>query len=144
VTNYTYNSTSVFERYSYEGRPLGHPGGNDFDEIRLRWLFAPHPAIFLEGEYSRMRKGEGSVSGIFPDTFRTSDIPFPSGVVETTDLVSIRARYQNGRHMFMDGRFGWEWKDNYLNVPGRTSGIPRLDIALGLEWGFSRKKPIGS
>lgn len=143
VTNYTYNSTNVFERYTYEGKPLGHPGGNDFDLIRLRWLFAPHPDIVFESEYARMRKGEGSISAMFPDAFSSSEIPFPSGTVETTDLVSIRARYQSGQHIFVDGRFGWEWKNNYLNIPDRTSDTPRFDITLGFEWGFSRKKPIG-
>ncbi|MFQ6103405.1 MAG: capsule assembly Wzi family protein [Candidatus Glassbacteria bacterium] len=134
VTNYTYNSINAFERYTYEGKTLGPPEGNDFDRLELSWLFAPREDLLLESAYTRVRRGEGSVSAQFPGTFETSDFPFPSGVVETTDIITLRARYQSGPHWFVDGRIGYERKENYLNISGNTSDMPRFEFVLGVQW----------
>jgi len=134
VTNYTYNSLNVFERYIYEDRPLGPPEGNDFDRVQLSWLYAPRPDFFLESTYSHTRAGEGNISTPFPWTFESSDMPFPSGVVETTDTIILRTRYQKGPNLFIDGRLGYERKNNFLHIEGSTADMPRFDLTLGIQW----------
>lgn len=134
ITNYTYNSINAFERYTYEDKPLGPPEGNDFDRIALSLLFAPSPELILEGSYARTRKGEGNVLDPFPAEFESSDIPFPSGVVETTDTFLLRARYQSTSFLYVDGSAGFERKGNYMHRAGVTETMPRLDILVGVEW----------
>jgi hypothetical protein len=134
VTNHTYGSMKQEERYVSEGKPLGPADGNDFDEVRFAWLYAPRPDFFLETEYARTRKGEGEVWLPFPPTFASRDIPFPSGVVETIDLVSLSLRYQTSPHFYVDGTVGVERRNNYLHVSGEKETIPRAGLSIGVQW----------
>jgi hypothetical protein len=134
VTNYTYGSAKEEEHYLSEGKPLGPAEGNDFDEIRVAWFFAPLPSLFLEADYARKRKGEGEVRLPFPPVFESSDIPFPSGVVEKTDRVSLSLRYQTGPSFFIDGTVGVERRNNYLHIAGEKETIPVFSLSAALQW----------
>ena len=90
VTNRTYKTVQPQEVFAFQGVPLGHPLGNDFDHWNIGvscWL---RPDLWLKFNYLKTRKGEGSLFSLWDSPWENYTVaegyhePFPTGVIERT------------------------------------------------------------
>ncbi len=100
VSNRTYNGQGgPWEKYLHRNKPIGHFLGNDFD----RTLFGVGyrtPRLRCRAQYEHRRRGEGRIDKPFDAPWR--DVPegeeyaepFPTGVVETSNIVQAACRWQ--------------------------------------------------
>jgi len=74
---------------------LGHPLGNDADQIAAGMRITPHLPVLLEFEYGRIRWGDNSLRY---DPYRAFEeyrkVPFPSGQVRTNHYLSVKFNSQ--------------------------------------------------
>jgi len=89
VNRYTY--THIFERNRYLNRDrcIGFWMGPDADQLyaELSYFFAPwlQPSLY----YDRQRKGEGRITETWQEGIDADGLPFPSGIVQTTDAFGV-------------------------------------------------------
>lgn len=142
VTNRTYNTLPLAEKFTHRNKPIGHFLGNDFD----RWLFYGRKYIWknllLNARMDFRRHGEGRYNGDF-DTpwldFETAEgysEPFPTGVVEYARIYTLDLRWHPKSYFYLSmiGRAGDF--SNYQNKPGEERTNRELYLKLWLEWSF--------
>ena len=101
VTNRTYNGQGgPWEKYLHRNRPLGHFLGNDFDRTILGARYRSSAKLWLRAHYEFRRRGEGRVDQPFDMPWRdvpageTYSEPFPTGVIESSDILSVTCRWR--------------------------------------------------
>ena len=98
VLNRTFNQSKPWNRYLYEGKPLGAQLGNDFDKISAGIkLFGKDFGGNLDVFY--IRKGEGRIDDPWTEPWLDDPNykePFPTGVVERKAGFSVDLFYDRG------------------------------------------------
>lgn len=126
VTNWTY--TQEPGDYLLRGVPLGHPIGNDFDVLYLRWNRSQESSALWT---SIIRKGEGRI-GVAPSSdVEAREFWFLRGVIEYSVVGGADFRFSTIS--------GWQgtigpwiaYRSNAGHVPGNT----RIDWGLTLVTG---------
>ena len=94
VRKWTYTHKHTEYRFAHDGVPIGFELGPDADRFRAEFVFHPAVKWSVGTIYEHARKGDGRMT----DPFEFGEIhepTFPSGVVETTDRVSVEFGYQS-------------------------------------------------
>ncbi|MCH9030747.1 MAG: hypothetical protein IIB00_00600 [candidate division Zixibacteria bacterium] len=93
VYNRTYNQKVERNRYILQGKPIGHPQGNDFEMLQAtlrRWL---NKETYAELTGRIIRQGEAKIIDTWAepwlDVVGQYSEPFPTGVVEKTTEVAL-------------------------------------------------------
>lgn len=129
VSNYTY--TQDPGNYLLRGIPLGHPLGNDFDVLHIRWT----PSLDAPRYWgSVIRKGEGRIGIPFPpsdtEAWRTW---FLRGIVEYSAVAGVDV--QLGSLLGWGGTIG-PWVAYRTNA-GHVTGVTRMDWGINFVAGKS-------
>ena len=118
VRNWTYTHTHTEHRFAQDGLPIGFELGPDADRFRAEFVFHPAVKWSVGTTYEHARKGCGRIS----DPFEPGDDPeptFPSGVVETTDRVSVELGYQSLERVAAGLGVAFESAANVGNILGK-------------------------
>lgn len=140
LTNRTYHQLYPRNRYLHHDKPLGHPLGPDADSVALTARFWPDGNIWIECELAYRRHGEGSLHASWDEPWMAVtghyDEPFPTGVVEKTAAVALRAggflplAGYPANHLFFSLDAGWKDIKNRNNVPGRSGTDAWFDLSV--------------
>ncbi|NMC44881.1 MAG: capsule assembly Wzi family protein [candidate division Zixibacteria bacterium] len=140
LTNRTYHQVYPRNRYLYHNKPLGHPLGPDADSVALTARFWPDRIMWIECELAYCRYGQGSLHASWDEPWMAVtgdyDEPFPTGVVEKTTAVALRAggflplAGYAANHLFFSVDAGWKDIKNRDNVAGRSAGTAWFDFTL--------------
>ncbi len=136
VSNRTYNQGLERNRYLHNGQLLSAANGNDYDQFSvsmLHWLDNNNIAAGINFSYTR--KGQGKVTD--PWTTPWLDVtgeykePFPTGVVEKINRISLRAKGFIGHYFFFDFEAGMDDVKNLNHIAGisQTSPFVRLQVS---------------
>lgn len=137
VANRTYNQALPYNRYLNRNQSLGYPSGPDGEHFFVsfrKWLPG---AQALTGTYQYHRQGEGkiaapwttpwlSVSGAYHE-------PFPSGVVERTDEVSLLWQYAYRRNVRLEIETGFRQVKNLAHQAGQTERGWLVGLGLQID-----------
>jgi len=99
VTNRTYKTPTPWEVFIHRNVPLGHPLGNDFEYWQIDGSYWFHNKVQVKFGFSRLNKGEGSLFTAWDTPWMDYTVdegysePFPSGVVEQKDELSLHVHY---------------------------------------------------
>jgi len=100
VANRTYNTVNPWEKWLHRRLPLGHFLGNDFTRLLSGLSYWPVSAWRLSITYEHRRKGEGRIEAEFDEPWldlpkgENYHEPFPFGVVESLDLLTLDLSWQ--------------------------------------------------
>jgi hypothetical protein len=147
VRNRTYNAPkNDWEKYLHDGLPIGYALGNDVQALSLsagKWWT---PAFKTKCGYQLVRKGEGTISGVFDTTFLQHTVAdgymekIPYGIVETTHSFVLMLDYQLLWHGLIDvsAYLRYDAARNYQHITGNkatelTGGF-KLDLDYGHTW----------
>ncbi len=136
VSNRTYNQGLERNRYLHNGQLLSAANGNDYDQFSVsmqHWL--DNNDITAGINFSYTRKGQGKVTD--PWTTPWLDVtgeykePFPTGVVEKINRISLRAKGFIGNYFFFDFEAGMDDVNNLNHIAGisQTSPFVRLQVS---------------
>ena len=136
VANRTYNQVLDRNRYLHNGQLLSAADGNDYDQFSvsmLHWLDNNNVAAGVN--FSYIRKGQGRVTD--PWTTPWLDVtgeykePFPSGVVEKINRISLSAKGFIGNYFFFDFEAGMDEIKNLNHIAGINQASPfvRLQVS---------------
>ena len=136
VSNRTYNQGLERNRYLHNGQLLSAANGNDYDQFSvsmLHWLDNNNITAGINFRYTR--KGQGKVTD--PWTTPWLDVtgeykePFPTGVVEKINRISLRAKGFIGHYFFFDFEAGMDDVKNVNHIAGisQTSPFVRLQVS---------------
>jgi hypothetical protein len=140
VTNRTYNQGLERNRYLYDGQLLSAALGNDYDQFSvslLHWLDNENVAAGINFSYTR--RGEGSVTDPWttPWLAVSGDYtePFPTGVVEKTNRISMTAKGFISDFLFIDFEAGMDEIANldHIEGAGQTAPFVRLKVSTFLS-----------
>jgi hypothetical protein len=140
LTNRTYHQLHPRNRYLYHDKPLGHPLGPDADSLAVTARFWPNRMLWTEFELAYRRHGEGSLLKPWDEPWMVATgeyhEPFPTGVVEKTTAVAIRAggfiplAGYAADHLFITLDAGWKNIKNRQNISGRSTNTAWIDVSL--------------
>lgn len=140
LTNRTYHQLYPRNRYLYHDKPPGHPLGPDADSLALTARFWPEGNTWIECELAYRRHGEGSLQAPWDEPWMAVtgdyDEPFPTGVVEKTTAVAVRARGYlplagyTAEHLFIAVDAGWKDIKNRDNISGNSATDVWIDFTL--------------
>ena len=143
LTNRTYHNREPGNRYLFRNKLLGHPLGPDADSLAVTFRFWPENAFYAEIEGAYRRRGEGSIYNSWDEPWLEVEgdysEPFPTGIVEKSILLAIRARGYlplndyTRKHLFMSFEAGWCDIDNYQNIENEKKNISWIDISLSWQ-----------
>ena len=136
VSNRTYNQALSRNKYLHNGQLLSAADGNNYYQLSvsmLHWLDNNNVTAGVNFRYTR--KGEGNVADPWAtpwlDVTGQYKEPFPSGVVEKINSISLSARGFIGNYFFFDFEAGLaEIKNlNHIAGIGQTSPFVRLQVS---------------
>ncbi|MFQ5453084.1 MAG: capsule assembly Wzi family protein, partial [Candidatus Zixiibacteriota bacterium] len=134
ITNRTFNQILEHNRYQVNNRLISGAFGNDYDLILVtlnRW-FNDHLTVSLV--YSYMRQGEGQVTDDWTEPW--FDIegdysePFPTGIVERTNGLSIGVKGFAFNHFFFDIETGLNKINNYRHIDTDNRSLPFIKLNI--------------
>ncbi|MBN2090074.1 hypothetical protein JW964_10680 [candidate division KSB1 bacterium] len=145
ITNRTYNTVASWEKFIHRNKPIGHFLGNDFDRLRLTtncWLTR---SVQININYERQRTGEGGINKPFDSPWENYTVeqgysePFPTGVVETSQLFDFIINYRPHPGWFIGMEAGYESIQNFQNLKGEAKDNYKIllkfwvDLRKGIE-----------
>ncbi|MEO5589450.1 MAG: hypothetical protein ABIS03_07685 [Gemmatimonadaceae bacterium] len=136
VSNLTYRTPNVSERYAIYGVGLGR-GFSDYDEIRAGVDLALVPRAPLKLYVARRRQGEGDYRDLFPETADYSSTPgIFAGLVWSTTRVGLSGAGAIGRSIQVSGDWGINVSNNRFNQAGRDETLfeGRVRVAWAPRW----------
>ncbi len=139
ITNRTYNALDPKYRYLSYGLPVGSNLGNDGDLWQLDLSLQPDARLRVGAFWQYLRRGEGSVTAAFDTTYMAYTLDegysesFPSGVVEQTHTVGLRASFLPDPRFQFEGWIGRDWIQNAGHVSGEDDGGFRGRATLRLR-----------
>jgi hypothetical protein len=140
VTNRTYNSIGIYEKYLHDGQPLGCAFGNDFDHFLVslsQWI---RPDLQGTLSFSYLRKGEGSITAPFDTSYMQYTVaegynePFPTGIIEKRTSVSLGVFYIPIEWGWVQLTSGIDWISNQNHISGSNSTEGWMNVNLVLEF----------
>ena len=144
VTNRTYNGQGgPWEKYLHRNSPIGHFLGNDFDRFIFGVGYRPSALFRLNLLYEHRRQGEGRIENVFDMPWR--DVgpgvrysePFPTGVVEKTNVMRAVCRWQPFFWLRTDLSLARHSVDNYENARSSRHDFWRANLSLSFEFAAS-------
>jgi len=144
VTNRTYNGQGgPWEKYLHRNSPIGHFLGNDFDRFIFGLGYRPSPTFRLHLLYEHRRQGEGRIEKTFDMPWRdigpgeSYSEPFPTGVVESTNLMRAVCRWQPFFWLRADATLAHYSVDNYENLRFNSNDFWQASLSLSFEFAGS-------
>ena len=145
ISNRTYKTPDLWERYTFRNDPLGYSLGNDFDHLRIRGNYWFRPDFRLQTKLQFIRRGEGRIDTPF-DTPWLSTItgedyrePFPTGVVEKLRRFQFELRWHPVSGFgYGEIHLGFENINCVENKPNKNFGGWYFKIEFWLEFGQRR------
>jgi hypothetical protein len=140
ITNRTYNGQGgPWEKWLHRRQPLGHWMGNDFDRLLLALDYWPRFSRRLQLACARLRRGEGRIEDPFskpwldlPEGESYSE-PFPTGIVETTNRMSLQVDWQVRPWGWLTGSLQVDWIDNAGHVEGESEQELSFRVGVVLD-----------
>jgi len=139
LTRWTYNSFAPYERYTYISFPLGPPSGTDFSEIYGKGVYHLNPRCDVFGEMSFLRKGESSITTIWPipEHPRVPGTSFPddnflSGITQNSLNFSLGIRFFRLPYFAGDLSVGYTFINNYRHIANETKWFPSVRVRVSL------------
>ena len=128
ITNRTYNGQGgLWEKWLHRNQPIGHFLGNDFDRLVIGGQYWPEPSYRVGIQYEKRRRGEGRIEKAFDTPWvntppgETYSEPFPTGVVESSDILQLSFTWQPRWWLRIGGEMqSWNMgnKENIAGVGG--------------------------
>ena len=142
VANRTYLTPFPWERFSYRGRCLGYPLGNDLEYFQIgldKWF---NSKFFIKSRLSFINKGEGDVFGKWDEPWMNYTVEqgyhekFPTGIVEKTEKISLFAQYNPSHLIGVNADIHYLSIKNNQHIQGhsRTDFLWRLGIRLNFQY----------
>jgi hypothetical protein len=152
ITNRTYHQRDPKNRYLFRDKLLGHPLGSDADSISIKIRFWPSKDFFAEIETAYRRRGEGSIFKPWDEPWLDAEgdysETFPTGVVEKSGLIAIRAQgylpfsAYTRNHLFISLDAGLADIENYQNQSCINKTLSYFRISV--NWlGFTKLNIAG-
>ncbi|MCK4255335.1 hypothetical protein KAX35_00485 [candidate division WOR-3 bacterium] len=129
VNTWTYIHQFYWNDYLFIGYPIGHPKGQDFDEIYGRVVHHLNYNWDITLDFWYTRKGENSFDNLWPGIF-PEHIKFPSGVVERSLSVEAGVRFFNLPRLSVEVVGGYTWIGNYRNVANENKWFPSVRVRV--------------
>lgn len=148
ITNRTYNSQGgPWEKWLHRREPIGHFLGNDFDRMMIGADYWPRLSWRAGLEYEHRRRGEGRIEKTFDTPWLDYTLeegysePFPTGVVETSDILSASLTWQPrwwGR-LFVQAS---HWSvSNPDHVTDASDSYWTMQAGVQVDWGAKWQLP---
>lgn len=143
VTNWTFNQNKDWNRFLFEGQPLGPSEGNDFE--RATWCLKAFGMNWQANtELYLLRCGQGNIDDPWTSPWvndSTWTQSFPSGVIEKTTGVVINLEYNLPIERFwgwsavprLYGRWDWKASKNAGHVSGEAASDWNLKVGIGAD-----------
>ena len=139
ITNRTFNTLQPWEKWLHRNRPIGHFLGNDFDRLLAGFSYWPRPEYRLQFQFEKRRRGEGRIEKPFDTPWQSVPIgqdysePFPTGIVEKSNILSIDFVWQPGLWIRMRG-MGRYWKiENRENEIGKEASFMEWMVSFQFD-----------
>lgn len=140
VTNRTYNGQGGgWEKYLHRNMPIGHFLGNDFDRILLGLSYRSSDMFRATFFYEKRQKGEGRIEKPFDTPWKQLppgtpySEPFPTGVVEKSDLFTLSARWQPKHWIYLDLVAEYVTSSNWRNQQDVCKNYGEIKLKIGFE-----------
>jgi len=140
VTNRTYNALNPWEKWLHRHKPLGHFLGNDFDRLLAGFSYWPVSAWRGAVSYEHRRKGEGRIEKEFDSPWMETPVgqeyhePFPTGVVESSDLLSLEVCWQPIPWLRVFGQAVYTSSKNWQNQKAVNRSFWQGGLGVSLEF----------
>ncbi len=118
VDKWVYTHDEPQNVYTYRGRCLGFPLGNDVDELSFELKFMSRYNVFPHVRVDWLRKGEGSIYLPYEDEGGSIDPPFPSGIVDRQLKVEFGAQYNLLKNFYFSFDIGKAYRYNMDHIEG--------------------------
>ena len=142
VTNRTYKTPDLWERYTFRNDPLGYYLGNDFDHLWIKCNYWLRSDFRLQTKFQFIRRGEGRIDTPFDTPWMSTppggsyEEPFPTGIVEKLSRFQLELRWHPERSFgYGEVHLGYENINNIENEPDKSSGGWYFKIEFWLEFG---------
>lgn len=140
VTNRTYKTVQPEEVFAFQGVPLGHPLGNDFDQWNTGVSYWLRPYLWFKFNFLKTRKGEGSLFSRWDSPWENYTVaegyhePFPTGVVEKTSSFKMETCWYFKRWLRLSGSLDYFKIDNDSHIAGKTNNYWQGKVRAELDW----------
>ena len=127
VDTWTYIHQLYWNNYLFLGYPIGHPKGQDFNELYGRVVHHLNYNWDVTLDVWLTRKGENNFDKLWPGTFPEHQ-KFPSGVVERS--ISIEAGVSFFNLPGFSAKFvgGYTWIGDYKHIIDETRWFPSIKL----------------
>lgn len=129
VDTWTYIHQLYWNDYLFLGYPIGHPKGQDFDEINGRFIYHLNYNWDVGLDLCYTRKGENSFESRWPGVFPEHQ-NFPSGVVERSFSTEVSVSFFNLQGLFAKFTLGYTTIRGYQHTEDRKRSFP----SFGIVW----------
>jgi len=144
VRNRTYNVPEIrpWEKFLHRGEPIAHTLGTDFQLLAANseiWIF---PSVQSYITLSALRKGEGTIDGLFTEPWMADDVSLdtgyseniPSGVIETTYFMGMGILWRPQNYYYLELEIGYEDINNEYNIRGQNSADMTALFQLAVDY----------
>ncbi|MBC8458933.1 MAG: hypothetical protein H8D67_13140 [Deltaproteobacteria bacterium] len=129
INRWAYTHRIAEDQYLHFGSIIGHWLGPDADDLYIELSYPLHLNTHIQVNYEFQRQGAATVADRYKGE-EYKQIPFPSGIVESTHSMGIRALYESLRDWHIDARYTYSIyrsKDNVVGNNGHQSEL-RLTV----------------
>lgn len=116
VDTYVFGQRKRRNAYLNWGRTIGRLDSDQLEMFAGLYRFIVYD-IQLGAEFRHRQKGEYYADYVYPDPI-LQDEEFPSGIVEKTNDLALRIKWNALRKLYIDGAIGFQKLDNYRNQAG--------------------------
>jgi hypothetical protein len=140
ITNRTFNSTSPWEKWLHRQQPLAHYLGNDFDRMLVGFQYWPVADRRWQASYEHRRQGQGTINSEFDEPWlllpdgQSYHEPFPTGVVQAADVISLTGTWQPRWWFKVSGRLEHWDVTNFEHHKGQHRSYWQGRCGIYFEW----------
>ena len=144
VRNRTYNVPEIrpWEKFLHRGEPIAHPYGTDFQLLVTNGEMWLNPSVQSYISLSALKKGEGTVDGLFTEPWMADDVSLdsgfsesiPSGVIETTYSAEMGILWRPQNYFYLDLAIRYEAINNEYNISGQNSADMTVLFQLAVDY----------
>jgi capsule assembly protein Wzi len=132
VSSFAYNTFQPYERYLLYGRPLGAPYGNDYFKLESSLRIFLSSRLDLKVRLVKLDRGAQRVAAPIEDFTNSSDLPYPTPLVEKTTEAALCLRWRPVSSVQINAEGGLLNRRNRDNRPAPRSrrGYAELTISF--------------
>jgi len=132
VSSFAYNTFQPYERYLFNGRPLGAPLGNDYWKVYGFLRFFTTSGLDLTAHFARIERGNQRIASPVDQLLDSAGLDFPTPVVERRFEAGLALRWQIFEQAHLEAEGGIFKEENFNNQPGknRCRGYASLYLAV--------------